>query len=138
MPAWEEWLSSPGRGQCLDFPRLEKLTLEKSPKLRGNLPDHLPSLKKPFVSDCGVIHERVTRTRWIPWSLIVNTKSLPQSLQELKMLDARVSLLLETENGQISKKRGTEERWIEECRERYRVQDRPKERIRRNADAQTF
>ncbi|XP_028961119.1 putative disease resistance RPP13-like protein 1 [Malus sylvestris] len=99
MPEWEEWLSSPGRGQSPDFPRLEVLILGKCPKLKGNLPDHLPSLRKLRVSDCGVLHERATRTRWIPWSLIVNTESLRQSLKQLKIVRCPgLSSLLETES----------------------------------------
>ncbi|TQD81259.1 hypothetical protein C1H46_033191 [Malus baccata] len=99
MPEWEEWLPCPGRGQSLDFPRLEELTLKNCPKLRGNLPDHLPCLRKLSVSDCGVLHERATRTRWIPWSLIVNTESLRQSLEEVKIVRCPgLSSLLETES----------------------------------------
>ncbi|XP_050104219.1 putative disease resistance RPP13-like protein 1 isoform X2 [Malus sylvestris] len=99
MPEWEEWLPSPGRGQCPDFPRLEELVLQYCPKLRGNLPDHLPCLKKLVVSECGVLHERATRSRWIPWSLIVNTESLRQSLQDLQISGCPgLSSLLETES----------------------------------------
>ncbi|XP_070680540.1 putative disease resistance RPP13-like protein 1 [Malus domestica] len=99
MPEWEEWLPCPGGGQSLDFPRLEELTLEKCPKLRGNLPDHLPCLRKLSVSDCEVLHERATRTRWIPWSPIVNTESLIQSLEELQIVRCPgLSSLLETES----------------------------------------
>ncbi|CAN6697171.1 unnamed protein product [Malus baccata var. baccata] len=99
MPEWEEWLPSPGRGQCPDFPRLEELFLRSCPKLRGNLPDHLPCLKKLEVSECGVLHERATRSRWIPWSLIVNTESLRQSLQVLQITGCPgLSSLLETES----------------------------------------
>ncbi|XP_070680614.1 putative disease resistance protein At3g14460 isoform X2 [Malus domestica] len=99
MPEWAEWLPCPGRGQSLDFPRLEELSLENCPKLRGNLPDHLPSLRQLWVSDCGVLHERATRTRWIPWSLIVNTESLRQSLEQLKIVRCPgLSSLLEKES----------------------------------------
>ncbi|XP_068343347.1 putative disease resistance RPP13-like protein 1 [Pyrus communis] len=99
MPEWEAWLPSPGRGQCPDFPCLEELVLESCPKLRGNLPDYLPCLKKLEVSDCGVLHERATRSRWIPWSLIVNTESLRQSLQYLEIRGCPgLSSLLETES----------------------------------------
>ncbi|KAM1671478.1 hypothetical protein ACFXTN_036482 [Malus domestica] len=98
MPEWEEWLSCPGRGQS-HFPCLEELTLENYPKLRGNLPNHLPCLRKLSVSDCRVLHERVTRIRWIPWSLIVNIESLRQSLEELKIVRCPgLSSLLETES----------------------------------------
>ncbi|XP_028951853.1 putative disease resistance RPP13-like protein 1 [Malus domestica] len=99
MPEWEEWLPSPGRGQCPDFPRLEELVLHNCPKLRGNLPYHLPCLKKLGVFHCGVLHERATRSRWIPWSLIVNTESLRQSLQDLQIRGCPgLSSLLETES----------------------------------------
>ncbi|CAN6567077.1 unnamed protein product [Malus baccata var. baccata] len=99
MPEWEEWLPCPVRGESPDFPRLEELTLENCPKLRGNLPDHLPCLRKLSVSDCEVLHERATRTRWIPWSLIVNTESLRQSLEEVKIVRCPgLSSLLETES----------------------------------------
>ncbi|KAM1781507.1 hypothetical protein ACFX11_040078 [Malus domestica] len=96
MPEWEEWLPCPGRGQSLDFPRLEELSLENCPKLRGNLPDHLPCLRKLSVSDCGVLHEGATR---IPWSLIVNMESLRQSLEELRIVRCPgLSSLPETES----------------------------------------
>ncbi|KAB2594842.1 disease resistance RPP13-like protein 1 [Pyrus ussuriensis x Pyrus communis] len=99
IPEWEEWLPCPGRDQSLDFPRLEELTLENCPKQRGNLPDNLPCLRNLSVSDCGVLHERATRMRWIPWSLIINTESLRQSLQKLKIVGCPgLSSLLETES----------------------------------------
>ncbi|KAB2594873.1 disease resistance RPP13-like protein 1 [Pyrus ussuriensis x Pyrus communis] len=98
MPEWEEWLSSPGSGQSC-FPRLEVLTLRNCPKLRGNLPDRLPCLRNLTVSNCGVLHERATRTRWIPWSLIVNTESLRRSLRTLTINGCPgLSSLLETES----------------------------------------
>ncbi|KAB2594874.1 disease resistance RPP13-like protein 1 [Pyrus ussuriensis x Pyrus communis] len=98
MPEWEEWLSSPGSGQSC-FPRLEVLTLCNCPKLRGNLPDRLPCLRNLTVSNCGVLHERATRTRWIPWSLIVNTESLRRSLRTLTINGCPgLSSLLETES----------------------------------------
>ncbi|RXH93786.1 hypothetical protein DVH24_015853 [Malus domestica] len=97
MPEWEEWLSSPGSGQSC-FPRLEVLILHNCPKLRGNLPDRLPCLRELEVVECGVLHERATRTRWIPWSLIVNTESLRRSLQRLAIIGCPgLSSLLETE-----------------------------------------
>ncbi|KAI5342241.1 hypothetical protein L3X38_010116 [Prunus dulcis] len=55
MPEWEEWLPSPGGGNSLDFARLEKLILRKCSKLRGNLHNHLRSMKKlscPVVRFC--------------------------------------------------------------------------------------
>ncbi|VVA37894.1 PREDICTED: putative disease resistance [Prunus dulcis] len=55
MLEWEEWLPSPGGGNSLDFARLEKLILRKCSKLRGNLHNHLRSMKKlscPVVRFC--------------------------------------------------------------------------------------
>ncbi|KAB2616394.1 disease resistance RPP13-like protein 1 [Pyrus ussuriensis x Pyrus communis] len=40
------WLPSPSGGESPDFPRLKEPILVNCQKLRGNLPTHLPSLKK--------------------------------------------------------------------------------------------
>ncbi|XP_016652529.1 PREDICTED: putative disease resistance RPP13-like protein 1 [Prunus mume] len=56
MAEWEEWVSSGSVGP--DFPRLQKLILEKCPKLRGSLPCDLPCLKKLRVKGCGVLQDQ--------------------------------------------------------------------------------
>ncbi|CAN6696600.1 unnamed protein product [Malus baccata var. baccata] len=55
MPEWEEWLPSPSGGESPDFPRLQELILRECPKLIGDLPTHLPSLKTLDVSECEVL-----------------------------------------------------------------------------------
>ncbi|QHO25631.1 Putative disease resistance RPP13-like protein [Arachis hypogaea] len=53
LPCWEEWESY----ECDDdddapFPKLEKLRISDCPKLRGDLPTFLPSLKSLHISGC--------------------------------------------------------------------------------------
>ncbi|CAN6559008.1 unnamed protein product [Malus baccata var. baccata] len=90
MPEWEEWLPSPSGGESPDFPRLQELILIKCPKLIGDLPTHLPSLKTLDVSGCEVLHEnRASNT--------LNTESLRGSLEILKIKGCPgLSLLLES------------------------------------------
>ncbi|RXI03833.1 hypothetical protein DVH24_038107 [Malus domestica] len=90
MPEWEEWLPSPSGGEIPDFPRLKELKLSQCPKLRGNLPTHLPSLKTLDVSFCEVLHvNRASNT--------LNTESLRGSLEKLTVNKCPgLSLLLES------------------------------------------
>ncbi|XP_070674094.1 putative disease resistance RPP13-like protein 1 [Malus domestica] len=90
MPEWEEWLPSPSGGESPDFPRLKELKLSECPKLRGNLPTHLPSLKTLYVYKCEVLHEnRASNT--------LNTESLRGSLEILTIRGCPgLSLLLES------------------------------------------
>ena len=89
MPEWEEWQPSPSGGESPDFPRLKELILYNCPKLRGNLPTHLPSLKTLDVSRCEVLHEnRASNT--------LNMESL-RSLEKLTINGCPgLSLLLES------------------------------------------
>ncbi|CAN6696598.1 unnamed protein product [Malus baccata var. baccata] len=89
MPEWEEWQPSPSGGESLDFPRLEELRLISCPKLRGNMPIRLPSLKILQVLGCEVLHEnRAGNT--------LNAESLRESLKELTIKGCPgLSLLLE-------------------------------------------
>ncbi|XP_052113019.1 putative disease resistance RPP13-like protein 1 isoform X6 [Arachis duranensis] len=53
LPCWEEWESY----ECDDdddapFPKLEELRIYNCPKLRGDLPTFLPSLKKLIIERC--------------------------------------------------------------------------------------
>ncbi|CAN6696593.1 unnamed protein product [Malus baccata var. baccata] len=90
MQEWEEWLPSPSGGESPDFPCLKELRLFGCPKLRGNLPTHLPSLKTLDVSECEVLHEnRASNT--------LNTESLRGSLEQLTINGCPgLSLLLES------------------------------------------
>nr|XP_028955167.1 putative disease resistance RPP13-like protein 1 isoform X1 [Malus domestica]XP_028955168.1 putative disease resistance RPP13-like protein 1 isoform X1 [Malus domestica]XP_028955169.1 putative disease resistance RPP13-like protein 1 isoform X1 [Malus domestica]XP_028955170.1 putative disease resistance RPP13-like protein 1 isoform X1 [Malus domestica]XP_028955171.1 putative disease resistance RPP13-like protein 1 isoform X1 [Malus domestica]XP_028955172.1 putative disease resistance RPP13-l len=90
MPEWEEWQPSPSGGESPDFPRLKELRLSWCPKLRGDLPTHLPSLKTLDVYNCEVLHEnRASNT--------LNRDSLRGSLEKLTIRRCPgLSLLLES------------------------------------------
>ena len=90
MPEWEEWQPSPSGGESPDFPRLKELILDECPKLRGNLPTHLPSLKTLNVYKCEVLHEnRASNT--------LNMDSLLRCLEKLTINGCPgLSLLLES------------------------------------------
>ncbi|KAG2664686.1 hypothetical protein I3760_16G094800 [Carya illinoinensis] len=47
MKEWEGWNS------CEEFPNLCELSLRSCPKLSGNIPNHLPLLKKVQIDGCG-------------------------------------------------------------------------------------
>ncbi|KAG6673030.1 hypothetical protein I3842_16G090500 [Carya illinoinensis] len=47
MKEWEDWNS------CEEFPNLCELSLRSCPKLSGNIPKHLPLLKKVQMDGCG-------------------------------------------------------------------------------------
>ncbi|KAG7942250.1 hypothetical protein I3843_16G092800 [Carya illinoinensis] len=47
MKEWEGWNS------CEEFPNLFELSLRSCPKLSGNIPNHLPLLKKVQIDGCG-------------------------------------------------------------------------------------
>ncbi|GAB2240459.1 hypothetical protein Droror1_Dr00020977 [Drosera rotundifolia] len=61
MIEWEEWEPSAdddaaGGGICF-FPRLQKLSVDFCPKLKGRLPSNLPSLKKLVILGCSSLIE---------------------------------------------------------------------------------
>ncbi|TQD90139.1 hypothetical protein C1H46_024303 [Malus baccata] len=85
MPEWEEWQPSPSGGESPDFPRLQELILRECPKLIGDLPTHLPSLKTLDVSECEVLHEnRASNT--------LNMESLRGSLEKLTITCTKTCL----------------------------------------------
>ncbi|TQE05366.1 hypothetical protein C1H46_008956 [Malus baccata] len=90
MPEWEEWLPSPSGGESPDFPRLQELILRECPKLIGDLPTHLPSLKTLVVSFCEVLHVNRGRNT-------LNTETFRGSLEKLTVNKCPgLSLLLES------------------------------------------
>ncbi|XP_034701162.1 putative disease resistance RPP13-like protein 1 [Vitis riparia] len=50
MPKWEKWLCLGGQG--VEFPRLKELYIQYCPKLKGDLPNHLPLLTKLEIKEC--------------------------------------------------------------------------------------
>ncbi|XP_057522251.1 putative disease resistance RPP13-like protein 1 [Amaranthus tricolor] len=52
MKSWEVWLGHEMEGKGLPFPRLETLTLQNCPKLKGDFPVHLPTLKELNTDGC--------------------------------------------------------------------------------------
>ncbi|MED6106621.1 hypothetical protein PIB30_005898 [Stylosanthes scabra] len=48
MPCWKEWHSM----ELNAFPQLRELTIRDCPMLRGDLPNHLPSLQSLEIQDC--------------------------------------------------------------------------------------
>ncbi|CAL9004609.1 unnamed protein product [Prunus brigantina] len=91
MPDWEEWIPSGSGDQYRpDFPCLMELILKKCPKLRGNLPCHMPYLEKLSVSGCGVLHDQRATTTTISSLNMYSYKSL----EELKIEDGCQASLL--------------------------------------------
>ncbi|XP_025661870.1 putative disease resistance RPP13-like protein 1 [Arachis hypogaea] len=58
MPWWEEWHSS----EFSAFPRLRVLTINWCPMLKGDLPNHLPSLQSLEIQNCELLNYCVPRT----------------------------------------------------------------------------
>ncbi|KAK9282698.1 hypothetical protein L1049_010918 [Liquidambar formosana] len=58
MPEWEEWSFCGVEGEI--FPSLEVLSIQDCPKLKGDLPNHLPFLKELIISECYRLEA------WIP------------------------------------------------------------------------
>lgn len=55
MPEWEEWILI--GGTFVEFPVLKRLLLCDCPKLKGNLPNNLPSLIELELSQCGMLNQ---------------------------------------------------------------------------------
>ncbi|KAL5149848.1 putative disease resistance protein [Glycine soja] len=64
MSEWEEWLQFEGEGSKFPFPCLKRLSLSKCPKLRGNLPKHLPSLTEISIKECNQLAIESCHLHW--------------------------------------------------------------------------
>ncbi|XP_058721862.1 putative disease resistance RPP13-like protein 1 [Vicia villosa] len=53
MPEWEEWNLFPGT--IIEFPSLKYLSVDRCPKLKGNIPSTLPSLTELHLSNCDLL-----------------------------------------------------------------------------------
>ncbi|KAF7840391.1 putative disease resistance RPP13-like protein 1 [Senna tora] len=93
MSAWEEWHSVEREA----FPKLRKLHISNCPKLTGNLPIQLVSLKSLTVSGCPLLCSFIPRCPKledleIPGSqnLVLQEQVLPPSLRTLKISGNRM------------------------------------------------
>ncbi|XP_027345071.1 putative disease resistance RPP13-like protein 1 [Abrus precatorius] len=64
MSEWEEWLTFEGEGSNFPFSYLKHLCLFKCPMLRGNLPNHLPSLKEVLIKECNQLEAKSCDLQW--------------------------------------------------------------------------
>ncbi|KAK7400988.1 hypothetical protein VNO78_12297 [Psophocarpus tetragonolobus] len=64
MLEWEEWLPFEIEGNKFPFSCLKRLSLSNCPKLRGNMPNHLPSLTKVKISKCNQLQAKSSDLHW--------------------------------------------------------------------------
>ncbi|XP_027345084.1 putative disease resistance RPP13-like protein 1 [Abrus precatorius] len=64
MLEWEEWLPFEGERSNFPFSCLKRLCLFKCPMLRGNLPNHLPSLKEVLIKECNQLEAKSCDLQW--------------------------------------------------------------------------
>ncbi|QHO25564.1 Putative disease resistance RPP13-like protein [Arachis hypogaea] len=93
MSCWEEWESY----ECDDdddapFPKLEEFYISQCPKLRGDLPTFLPSLKKLVISGCEelgcyVPRAPILRSLRISGKQEARTRDLPLSMLETLVIN---------------------------------------------------
>ncbi|XP_057743445.1 putative disease resistance RPP13-like protein 1 [Arachis stenosperma] len=62
MPCWEEWESFECDDHDAPFPQLEVFSIWQCPKLRGDLPTFLPSLKELYIAGCEQLGCYLPRT----------------------------------------------------------------------------
>ena len=126
MPKWKEWLCLKGQGG--EFPRLKELHLEGCPKLRGDLPIHLPFLERLVIESCQQLVARYPRALAICALTtgsydISQWKKLPLLLQKLSITNSN-SLESLLEEGTLHRKTSLENMRIRNCsfsRPLYRV-----------------
>ena len=86
MPYWKVWHSS----ESYAFPQLKRLTIENCPKLRGDLPVHLPSLKTLAIRSCEHLVSSLPKAPSVQSLQIVKShkivlQELPFSIEFLKI-----------------------------------------------------
>ncbi|WVZ16650.1 hypothetical protein V8G54_009632, partial [Vigna mungo] len=86
MPCWEMWSSVDSKA----FPVLQELYIKNCPKLKGDLPNHLPSLQKLKIESCQLLvssfpRAPALRTLKICESNKVELHAFPQSVKSIKI-----------------------------------------------------
>ncbi|XP_052724562.1 putative disease resistance RPP13-like protein 1 [Vigna angularis] len=86
MPCWEMWSSVDSKA----FPVLEELYLKNCPKLKGDFPNHLPSLQTLKIKSCQLLVSSfpmapALRTLKICESNKVELHAFPQSVKSIKI-----------------------------------------------------
>ncbi|KAH1234535.1 putative disease resistance RPP13-like protein 1 [Glycine soja] len=85
MLEWQEWLPFEGEGSYFPFPCLKRLHLYTCPKLRGILPNHLPSLTEVSFSECNQL---VTKSSNLHWNTSIEAIHITEGQEDLlSMLD---------------------------------------------------
>ncbi|RDY04909.1 putative disease resistance RPP13-like protein 1, partial [Mucuna pruriens] len=85
LPEWQEWLPFEGEGNNFPFPCLKQLHLSKCPKLRGNLPNCLPSLTEVNFSECNQLVAKSSNLHWNTSIEVIHIREGQEGL--LSMLD---------------------------------------------------
>ncbi|KAI9083251.1 hypothetical protein K1719_034783 [Acacia pycnantha] len=65
MIAWEQWIPFEGEGNKFPFPSLKHLYLYNCPKLRGDMPNNLPLLRKVNILNCNQLEAKSSTLKWI-------------------------------------------------------------------------
>ncbi|XP_027338784.1 putative disease resistance protein At3g14460 [Abrus precatorius] len=86
MPCWEEWYSFKDEA----FPKLKYLRIDDCPKLRGQLPEHLPALETLQIYRCGDLVSSLPRAPTIRHLTI--SKSIKVRFEELPMSAHNLSI----------------------------------------------
>ncbi|XP_015951090.2 putative disease resistance RPP13-like protein 1 isoform X3 [Arachis duranensis] len=92
MPCWEEWESFECDEDDAPFPQLEHLSIVNCPKLRGDLPTFLPSLKSLWIEECEELGSYLPRAPMLCHLQIYGTKEarireLPLSMLQTLSVD---------------------------------------------------
>ncbi|XP_029146966.1 putative disease resistance RPP13-like protein 1 [Arachis hypogaea] len=92
MPCWEEWESFECDEDDAPFPQLEHLSIVNCPKLRGDLPTFLPSLKLLCIEECEELGCYLPRAPMLRHSQIYGAKEarireLPLSMLQTLSID---------------------------------------------------
>nr|KYP45466.1 Putative disease resistance RPP13-like protein 1 [Cajanus cajan] len=80
MSEWQEWLPFEGEGSNAPFPCLKRLHLYMCPKLRGILPNCLPSLTEVSFSECNQLEVKSSDLHWNTSMDVINIREGQEGL----------------------------------------------------------